>query len=74
MSSFSIWMLVSAVAILAVATPARAEYYIVRESAAAPCQILESRPTDADTIVGGDRTYATRAEAEKEMPLLCRSE
>jgi hypothetical protein len=68
------WMLISAAALMVVAAPARAEYYIVRESAAAPCQIVESRPTDDDTIVGGDRKYATRAEAEKEMPLLCRSE
>jgi hypothetical protein len=61
-------------AMLVIATPSMAEYYIVRESAAAPCRIVQNRPIDADTIVSGDRKYASRAEAEKEIPLLCSSE
>jgi hypothetical protein len=73
MKTSRIWTFMSAAVILVTATPSIADYYIVRESAAAPYRIVESRPTDADTIVGGDRNYATRAEAEKEMPLLCKS-
>jgi hypothetical protein len=60
------------VGLLLVTTPAIAEYYIVRETAVGPCKIVESRPDDAKSIVGGDRSYATRAEAEKEIPLLCK--
>ena len=56
------------------ATPAWADYYIVRESAADPCCIVDSRPADSKSIVGGDRSYADRAVAEKEMPLLCKSQ
>jgi hypothetical protein len=60
-----IWTLVSAGVMLAISTPSMAEYYIVRESAAAPCRIVQNRPIGADTIVSGDRKYATRTEAEK---------
>jgi hypothetical protein len=74
MKTSRIWMLVSAGVMLASSTPSMAEYYIIRESAVAPCRIVQNRPIDADTIVSGYRKYATRAEAEKEMPLLCSSE
>ena len=74
MSTSKIWTLLSATAMMAMATPSMAEYYIVRELAAAPCRIVQNRPIDPDTIVSGDRKYVTRAEAENEMPLLCRSE
>jgi len=61
-------------AALSAAAPAWADYYIVRESAAGPCRIVDSRPADSKSIVGGDRSYADRAVAEKEMPLLCKSQ
>lgn len=66
--------LLAAVAALSVAAPASAEYYIVRESAAGPCHIVDSKPADSKTIIGTDRYYADRAVAEKEMPLLCKSQ
>ena len=61
-------------AALSAAAPARADYYIVRESAAGPCHIVDSKPTDSKTVVGTDRYYSDRAMAEKEMPLLCKSQ
>ncbi len=61
-------------AVLSAAAPAWADYYIVRESAAGPCRIVDNKPLDSKSIVGGDRYYADRAAAEKEMPLLCKSQ
>jgi hypothetical protein len=66
--------LLVAAATVAAAMPAWADYYIVRESPAGPCHIVDSRPTNSKTIVGSDRYYTDRAVAEKEMPLLCKSE
>jgi hypothetical protein len=66
--------LLAAAAALASAAPASADYYILRESAAGPCHIVDSKPTDAKKVVGGDRNYTDRAAAEKEMPLLCKSQ
>jgi hypothetical protein len=54
--------------------PAFADYYIVRESAAGPCHIVDNKPADSKTIVGTDRYYTDRSVAEKEMPLLCKSQ
>ena len=62
-----------AAAALASAAPAFADYYIVRESAAGPCHIVDSKPADSKSIVGGDRYYTDHAAAEKEMQLLCKS-
>ena len=56
------------------AAPASAEYYIMREAMTGPCKVVDSQPTDSKTIVGGDRTYESRAAAEKQLPLLCKSE
>lgn len=59
---------------LSTAAPASADYYIVRESAVGPCRIVDGRPADSKSIVGGDRSYSDRAVADKEMPLLCKSQ
>ena len=67
-------VLLVAMAMLSAAAPAFADYYIVRESAAGPCHIVDSKPADSKTIVGTDRYYTDRAVAEKEMPLLCKSQ
>jgi hypothetical protein len=74
MGTSRILTLISATVMLAIATPSVADYYIIRESAAAPCRVVQNPPIDADTIVSGDRKYETQAEAEKEIPLLCGSE
>jgi hypothetical protein len=65
--------LLAVAAALSSAAPAFADYYIVRESAAGPCHIVDGKPTDSKTVVGTDRYYTDRAVAEKEMPLLCKS-
>lgn len=66
-------VLLAAAAALLSAAPALADYYIVRESAAGPCHIVDNKPADSKTVVGTDRYYTDRAVAEKEMPLLCKS-
>lgn len=66
--------LLAAAAALSSAAPAFADYYIVRESAAGPCHIVDSKPADSKTVVGSDRYYTDRAEAEKEMQVLCKSQ
>ena len=47
--------LIGVAVLLAVSTtPAAAEYYIIRETAVGPCKIVDSRPAEPKTIVGGD--------------------
>ena len=55
------------------AAPAFAEdFYIVRHGPSGPCQVVESRPTEKDiTIVGGDKVYTTREEAQKQVAVVC---
>jgi hypothetical protein len=65
---------IAAAAALSAAAPAFADYYIVRESPAGPCRIVDSKPADSTRIVGTDRYYTDRGVAEKEMPLLCKSQ
>lgn len=74
MTRYFMPVLFIAAAALSAAAPARADYYIIRGSAAGPCRIVEDKPADSKTIVGTDRSYTDRAVAEKEMPLLCKSQ
>lgn len=67
-------MLLAAATALPAAAPAFADYYIVRESPTGPCRIVDKKPADSKTIVGTDRYYTDRGAAEKEMPLLCKSQ
>lgn len=67
-------VLFAAAAALAGTAPAFADYYIVRESPIGPCRIVDGKPADSKTVVGTDRYYTDRAVAEKEMPLLCKSQ
>jgi hypothetical protein len=66
-------VLASAV-LLSVGMPAVAvNYYIIRQELTGPCKVVESRPTDTKTIVGGDKVYTTRGAAMKQMRFLCKS-
>ena len=66
-------LLASIVAVTAFATPALADFWIVREGQTGPCRIVETRPTDTKiVIVGGNKVYVSRAEAEKEMAVVCK--
>jgi hypothetical protein len=64
-------LLAVAVAVTAFATPAFADFFIVREGNG-PCRIVETRPTETKIIVVGNKTYTVRAEAEKEMAVVCK--
>jgi hypothetical protein len=66
-------LLIAGVAVAAFATPALADFWIVRDTPTADCRIVEMRPTDTKiVIVGGNKVYKTRAEAEKEMAVVCK--
>lgn len=67
-------VLLAATAVLPAAAPAFADYYILRESPTGPCRIVDTKPADSTRVVGTDRYYTDRSLAEKEMPLLCKSQ
>ena len=64
-------LLAVAIAATAFATPAFADFFIVREGTG-PCRIVEVRPTDTKIIVVGNKTYTVRAEAEKDLAVVCK--
>jgi len=66
-------MLLVALATATVATPAFADFFIVREGTAGQCRIVETRPTDSKIIVIGNKVYKTRADAEKELTVVCKA-
>jgi len=55
-----------------VATPALADFYIVRESPTADCKIVETKPADSKIVVIGNKVYKTRDEATKELAVVCK--
>jgi hypothetical protein len=65
-------LIVAASLIGFVATPALADFYIVRESPTADCKIVETKPADSKIIVIGDKVYKTRDEATKELAVVCK--
>jgi hypothetical protein len=64
-------ILIAAIAATTFATPALADFFIVREGASGPCHVVETRPTDARTIVVGNKAYTVRADAEREIAVVC---
>jgi len=64
-------LLFATAAIAVFATPALADYFIVREGTGA-CRIVETRPTDSKIVVVGNKAYKTRAEADKELTVVCK--
>jgi hypothetical protein len=68
--------LIAAIAAVAFATPALADFWIVQDSGTKKCSIVEQRPTTTTTtIVGGNKVFKTRTEAENEMKIVevCKS-
>jgi hypothetical protein len=55
----------------AFATPALADFFIVREGSG-PCRVVETRPADTKIVVVGNKAYKVRAEAEKEISVVCK--
>jgi hypothetical protein len=50
-----------------VATPAFADFWIVRDRPTADCRIVETKPSDTKITIVGNKVYKTRDEATKEM-------
>jgi hypothetical protein len=57
---------IAAAALVAAATPAMsAEFYVVQDTGTKKCTVVEKRPTSKTMVVVGDnKVYATRAEAQ----------
>lgn len=65
-------LLAAAIAATAFATPALADFWIVREGPTGQCKIVETRPTDTKIVIVGNKAYKVRAEAEKELTVVCK--
>lgn len=61
--------MILATTLLAFATPALADFYIVQDTSTKKCTIVDKKPTTTTTtVVGGDgKVYTTRVEAENAM-------
>ena len=57
---------------IAIASPAfAAEFYIVR-GADKTCKVVAVKPTDKTIVVIGDKAYATKDAAEKDLKVVCK--
>jgi hypothetical protein len=67
-------VLIAAGALAVFATPALADFWIVREGPTGKCMVVDKKPTDTKiVIVGGDgKVYKSRADAEKEVTVVCK--
>ena len=65
-------LLAATVAIAAFATPALADFWIVREGPTGTCRIVDVRPTDTKIVIVGNKAYKVRGEAEKELAVVCK--
>ena len=65
-------VLIAAVAVGALCTPALADFWIVRDSPTAECRVVETKPTDTKVIIG-DKVYKSRDEATKEITTVCKN-
>jgi hypothetical protein len=65
-------LLISAIAVGALSTPALADFWIVRDSPTAQCRIVETKPADTKVTIVGNTVYKTRDEASKEMVTVCK--
>jgi hypothetical protein len=65
-------LMIAAIAAAAFTTPALADFFIVREGPTGPCRIVETRPSDTKIVVVGDKAYKVRAEAERELAVVCK--
>jgi hypothetical protein len=65
---------VAALGIAAIATPALADFWIVREGPTGKCMVVDRKPTDSKIIIvgGNGKVYTTRADAEKELTVVCK--
>jgi hypothetical protein len=63
---------VAAFGIAAIATPALADFWIVREGSTGKCMMVDRKPTDSKIIIvgGNGKVCTTRADAEKELTVV----
>jgi hypothetical protein len=52
------------------ATPAFADYYIVKEGTS--CKVVDKKPTDTKIVVVGNKVYKTEKEAQDEVKVVCK--
>lgn len=55
-----------------IATPALADFWIVRDSPTAECRVVTSKPTDTKIVVIGNKVYKTHDEATKDIAVVCK--
>ena len=65
-------LVLAGVAVAAFATPALADFFIVREGTG-PCRVVATRPSDTKIVVVGNKVYKTQAEADKEVAVVCKA-
>jgi hypothetical protein len=65
-------ILAAVVLVAAFATPALADFWIVRDGPTGPCRIVETKPTDTKIVVVGNKAYKIRDEAQKELAVVCK--
>jgi hypothetical protein len=65
-------ILAVAIAATAFATPALADFFIVREGPSGPCRVVETRPKQPNLVVASNKAYKMRDEAEKELAVVCK--
>lgn len=64
--------ILSGALLVAVVTPAAADFYIVRSPQTKTCTVVEERPADTTTmVVVGNTVYKTRAEADTAIKTVC---
>ena len=63
----------ASVMLIAFSGTALADFYIVQHTSDKKCTIVEQKPTDTKTpVVLGNKTYKTKAEAEKDLTVVCK--
>ena len=67
-------MLAAAIAFAEIATPAFAQFWIVRDGSIGRCVVVDKEPTVGMIVIAGgqSRFYATRVEAETDAQTMCR--
>jgi hypothetical protein len=65
-------LLAAAATFVAIATPALADFWIVRDSPTGKCRIVDVRPTDTKILIVGNKTYTVRTDADKDLTVVCK--
>jgi hypothetical protein len=70
-------LIIASLAVATLSTAAVAQsgsFWIVREGPTGKCMVVDKKPTDTKImVVGGDgKVYTTRAEAEREIAVVCK--